>query len=330
LISIAHGLKIEEMGKVTFKLSDKGQSLVQALVAIGIMAIASALMASLISSQQKQIKFLESKQEAVDSKNLLTRILSNGSLYCPLATTAVGDLTFPAAAVPATLSFAKVFETATAEAMSVANGIKGQTLIGIQSLNLNQIVQVSADSYTANVVVELRQVDSSLIVPKPVVVSLSFATQTMASNPTQKEIIRCSAVNTGAPPILYPKYCIWSGTPSSPTDVMCVPPACEAGDTDDSVNCMITSNLWGGASGYQAGYCQRNCRKISSSPSAFVYTHSCILPPVCSAVSGTCTPAACKTGDTAMGAASCRLDFMTSGGPSGTCAVNCIQTCVGQ
>ncbi len=130
--------------KTLMKLCHKesGQSLVQVIVSVGIMSIIAMVFASMASSQQKQVKYLESKQESIDSKNVILRVLSNSYGKCFAANAAIGDLSWIGAA-PASLSFQKFFETETLEHLSVANGVRGSLVLLTRWWNFIQSSKIS-------------------------------------------------------------------------------------------------------------------------------------------------------------------------------------------
>lgn len=148
--------------KVIIKLYRKnsGQSLIQVIVSVGIMSIIAMVFASMSSSQQKQMKYLESKQEAIDSKNVILRVLSNSYGKCYAANSVIGDLRW-VGATPASLSFQKFFETETSEHLSVANGVRGSFILDIQRM---EFVGINCPDVicTADLEVQLRQKDASL------------------------------------------------------------------------------------------------------------------------------------------------------------------------
>lgn len=94
---------------------DAGFSLVEVLVAIGIMGIAFFAFMSTILSQQKEMKFLEQKSEVLEIKNLIGTVLGNSqicgwqmaaeSALHPMNMTGV-TTTVPS---PSTLSLAKIY-----------------------------------------------------------------------------------------------------------------------------------------------------------------------------------------------------------------------------
>ena len=57
-----------------------GQSLVGALVGIGLLGVMAAVMASLFESQNKEIRSLSEKLAIVDVQKMLTVSLSDGSV----------------------------------------------------------------------------------------------------------------------------------------------------------------------------------------------------------------------------------------------------------
>lgn len=62
------------------KLNSKGQSLIQVLVSIGLMSILITLFASIVTSQQKEIKSLTEKQAYIEFSNFAIDTLSTGEV----------------------------------------------------------------------------------------------------------------------------------------------------------------------------------------------------------------------------------------------------------
>ncbi len=63
-----------------FLRNKKGQSLVQTLISVGIIAVLATVMASLISNMMKESKYLSQKLESLDVEKLLISVLADGSV----------------------------------------------------------------------------------------------------------------------------------------------------------------------------------------------------------------------------------------------------------
>lgn len=212
------------MGSIRIHLqivnNQRGDSLIQTLIAMSIMAIMAVAFTSMMSSQQKQIKFLESKQDVISVRNSLTRVYARNPGFCAAANTALGDIKFPIASVPTQITFNKIFESPTVELMSIANGIRETTLLNVGSLEFKNFAG-TGDNYTADLVVNITQKDTSMIALKPITFpNMTILTQTDPGNPSLKQIIGCSATGlmSGAdvPVDLKQKRCHLTGETGGP------------------------------------------------------------------------------------------------------------------
>lgn len=178
-----------------FKFNNAGQSLIQVLVAMSIMGIMAVALSNMMFTQQKQIKFLESKQDILTIRNALLRVFSKSLGFCPSANTALGDIKFPIANIPNQISFNKIFESNSVELMSVTNGTRESNLLDVSSIQFQNFTG-SGDNYSADLVVKLSQKDTTLIALKPItILNLSILTQTDPSDPSKKQVIGCTATD---------------------------------------------------------------------------------------------------------------------------------------
>lgn len=243
-------------------------SLLEMIVAVGLMSIVFLVFAMMQSQQLKQIKFLEMKQESIDVKNQLFQLLSNPTVDCFAANVVRGDLTFPTTPVPATLNFSKVLYPDNSELGNTTTGLTNSSLLNIQSMAFEQIAG-SGNSYTASLKVTLAPKDSTQMVPKPVVVGgINITTQNSPTNPGVKQILSCL---TSSPVMM--RDLIFGG-------------AFGAGDASyinpmtGNKTCAVgysTIKVMGwpdGASGdYDLHFCYRDTRDTSSLPPATFYAY---------------------------------------------------------
>lgn len=156
--------------------NEKGIGLMEAMIAGGVMLIMALAFLQLTSNQQKQIRFLDSKQEVIDTKNSLFRVLAptNTSACCLMATNTIGDLTLDTSQLSTPLSVQKIYQTCsgTQELMSVANGVQGQQRIKIKDITLNNFSQLSANHYMATLQVGVQQVEANSTAMRPIQVAI--------------------------------------------------------------------------------------------------------------------------------------------------------------
>lgn len=175
------------------KNNREGFSLIQVVIAMAMLGILSTVFASMMVSQQKQVSFLESKQEYVDIKNAVIRAFSVSPGYCAAANNNLSDITFTPSPLPTEINFNKVFDAPTQEYMRKTDGyIRGSNLLGVSNLRFINITG-SGDSFSADLEIKTSQKKQGLVELKPILLTnVMIQTQTAPSNPSQKIIVGCT------------------------------------------------------------------------------------------------------------------------------------------
>lgn len=166
-----------------------GQGIVQALVGVALLGICATVFASLMHSQNRQIKYLEAKQETLDLKNALFRILGEEMTFCPIAKSNLGDLVFSANDTPS-LPIHKIFDQKKAVYLDDATGLPPPTPINIKSMRLD-ILQGTGDSYVGDLVIDIEIKNSSFAIKPLAMKGLAIRTKSLPKDPSQKRIISC-------------------------------------------------------------------------------------------------------------------------------------------
>lgn len=300
----------------------QGAGIIQVLIAIGLLGILAAAFSTMMVSQQKQLKFLEVKQDTIDSRNSLFRIFSQIPGYCVLANASLGDLTFDPSAIPGSIPANLIFENTTTVLMTKSGPLRGSPGVIVNDINLVNFAG-SGDAYTADLEVDIRSVDNTLMKVQPVrLTSLAIKTQNLVSNPALKQIIACSIVLPAARTIVYRTTSPWAGGAISPCNN---PPICNGTDTSLAVSDDVTTTLWGGATGFHAGNCYRDCQRE-------IVDGQYIIPSQCGWGTSTggissCAPPVCPAGFTDLGS-SCTIEGLAVGGPSGSAWGKCYRNCL--
>lgn len=173
--------------------NNKGESLIQVMVSVAIMSIIAAAFASMFESQQKQIKFLESKQDVVDIKNILTRILNTDPGYCPLAVTALGDITFSTTNLSNPIAFNKIYDSPTNAYLDKSTKLASSNLLEIDKMEILDLKSVNASKYTAKIEITLKHIRNGMITLKPITFS-SLDIDTASVSATVKRITGCTSI----------------------------------------------------------------------------------------------------------------------------------------
>jgi len=187
--------------------NEKGQMLVQALVAIGLISVASFFMAQMFVDQHRQIRSIEMKQESIDLRNLLTMTLMSSATCCPLGNSSIADYDFTEGST-SDVSLKSMFSFCSSSSnpnppvlISSSGGTfyKYFTVKNISLINITRPDAVASPSkYLANIKVDIENRDQSGRVLNPIVLPISFSTSTIASEPaasTKRRVTACSNVS---------------------------------------------------------------------------------------------------------------------------------------
>ena len=179
--------------------NQRGQSLIQIVISIGIMGIVMAGFASMMSIQSKETRSLTEKLAALDLQKILTSALADGSV-CQYVLNNPSVLTFNSTLV--SLATPQTVIISTPLYASVSGGVPGppiaqvlqqassfsNTLI-INSISLS-ITSGSGSSYIGNWVVEFDNTKTVRAI-KPATISTTLIADT--STPTAARITGCMA-----------------------------------------------------------------------------------------------------------------------------------------
>lgn len=177
--------------------NQQGFSLIEIMIATGLIGIIALAFATMMDNQTKQLKYLESKQDIINVKNALIRSLGNDPACCLFANAAVGDLSFSTVSPIAPVTFQKFFRTCSgtppASLLSLGGANPDLPTFNVQSMTIKNL-SGNNDNYSGDVEINLVNKNSGQIEPKPISLAVTFKTQD--TGPTTKQIVSCS---TGAP-----------------------------------------------------------------------------------------------------------------------------------
>jgi type II secretory pathway pseudopilin PulG len=259
----------------------RGQALIQALVAVGIVGILAVAMMSLISTQSKEMSAVNEKLGTLDLQRQLITVLAGGSVcryQLTQPTPRIIDTTLIGTATPPSISMSEILSAASPTATAVASvGSSPATNaphLVVTQIALKNITAVGVpDLYSADIVVDFAQ--DRLVRPLR---SLSFRVSlTTTGPPNAKAITGCSSDGGTAGPLV--DISCYSGTTPS-----CIPSACPIGWNDLGVSSYVTA-----AEGAQSYY--KVTRGCSSTSASAAYETSCQ-----GYVGAPCTPSTCPLG----------------------------------
>lgn len=182
-----------------------GQSMVQVLVSIGIVAILAGVMAQVTVDQSKQIRAIETKQEAIDFRNVLTMTMMSSSGCCPIGNSSVADFTMQEGSV-ADISVNSIFSfcpnATTPNPPKLLqtgndNDFKYFRVKNLSIININRPDPTGAPSqYQANLRVDIENKDPKGRALSALVFPISFGTSAAEPPPgLKRKVASCSTVN---------------------------------------------------------------------------------------------------------------------------------------
>lgn len=172
--------------------NQNGLSILETLIAAGIMTIIALAFSSMLTQQQKQIKYLEAKQEIVNVKNEIFALLNKHPSTCLLGNTAVSDIPpFEAIAPPSKIEVQKFFKDPSGTKLfaSVANDFENYSYFDVQSISINNL-SGSGNIFTGDIIIE-ADISKGGIKIKPIRLnSVIFKTKSVG---TTEVILSCTA-----------------------------------------------------------------------------------------------------------------------------------------
>jgi hypothetical protein len=268
------------------KLNSRGFSLIQVVVATGILGILAVMMTSLFTQQQREMTAVSEKLTTLDLKRELMSTLSTSALCTYQLTTP--PLTFDSTALSSTsLDLSEILSRPIAGAPFVVK--VGQRVspnvssVVVTAIRVQNFVAISADDYVAEIAVEFDT--PKLIRPlKPITSRISLTT---SGPPNAKQITSCSGIGgSGSGSTTITLSCASSGGP-------CPPPSCPSGWNDLGVDHHVTAIC--GATG--GTVLESYDRKCSIDASLGIVENKCTY---FSPGASSCTPPPCTTGWTSL------------------------------
>lgn len=179
--------------------SNRGFSLIEAMIMMSVALIVSLGIAEMIRQQHKQIKTLESQQDAIEAKTILMRTLSGvtgGGNCCPIGNLTVGDITFSSTTTP--VSVDKVYLNCLGNQIVAQSNGRFTSLPSLttRAITLTDFIG-SNDVYAVKLNVEVNS--STGMALRPVQVNMSIIT----SGTTTKSIVACNISSENKMPIDY-------------------------------------------------------------------------------------------------------------------------------
>lgn len=152
------------------KLNTKGLSIVEVLIAVGIMAIVGAAMISLISSQAKETRSLQEKLGLLDFEKLLISNFADGSICSYMLSDPSYDATNPktfdetqiGSATPPEIILTKLIGSTTgtvSDTNSLAqagNALPGHSSLVVDRIRITDIQDQGGNNYRASIEVSFN------------------------------------------------------------------------------------------------------------------------------------------------------------------------------
>lgn len=186
---------MEPSSKDTPSFANKGQSLVQMLVAVAIMSIIMLAFTSMLTVLQRETKHLSQKITVLELKNLLSSILSDGSV-CAFELNNPTVLSFDSTNPSASISINQIHASASSSAPIVAKAavaaFESESSVLIQSISLKGFTGTGT-TYIANWEIAFDQ--STLVHPlKPILIPTKLIVDN--TTPTSTKIQSCYTAST--------------------------------------------------------------------------------------------------------------------------------------
>jgi prepilin-type N-terminal cleavage/methylation domain-containing protein len=195
-----------------FLKSNKGFSLIEITVALGILSVTVLAFATMMTNQSRQTKALSEKMATLDLTNALIRTVAN-SAACDFMLTNPAVLTFDSTLIgsgtPPVINLNTVYPTASATGTPVAQVNTAASPLSasavVTTIVINEITGAD-DSFGARLTVNFDETQLTHVL-RPVSVGLSFLTDP-ASPANAKVITGCGSASAA---IAGPPDLIWSG-----------------------------------------------------------------------------------------------------------------------
>lgn len=192
----------------TLMMNNRGQSLVQTLISVGLVAILATVLAQVMVDQNRQLRAIESKQEVIELRNLLTMTLMNSAGCCPIGNSAIADYTIQEGSaadiiVSSIFSFcANAVNPTPPKLFQTGNDADFQyfRVRGVSLINVIRPDPVGAPSqYKASLKVSIENKDSHARALPDLLFPVSFATSKIATEPIlsqKRQVSSCSTVDS--------------------------------------------------------------------------------------------------------------------------------------
>lgn len=217
-----HSFQLSSLAK-----NSRGFSIIEALVAMGLMAVLGLGMATLISNQYKEARALEEKMTLQGLQTQITNVLSSPT-FCGCF---MGATTFNYSATPK--NWNAPFPTSISSSYDGACAATGGALLAVgtnisaqllpTAMIMQNITETTAGSgnFSANLDI---QFDQTLLTRsrKSLTVPIYFSVNLIAGTPAARQLNSCASSNSGAAPIDLVTLCgqingHFNGTTCEPT-----------------------------------------------------------------------------------------------------------------
>jgi prepilin-type N-terminal cleavage/methylation domain-containing protein len=183
-------------------LNANGFSMIEMLVAAGIVGIVALGFSSVIVNQQKAMVNLENKQESIELKNLLMQILTDGDVCSwqlegeTIKVPGTPTEKNPSDSVVSLKTIYSGENKSSSKVIEVNKAIGSRTSSPIVSkIEFKNIYELSDDNYQGNFVISLKT--KSGIAPRPIEVSAIISTDP-STGKNAKKIVACGTSEGGS------------------------------------------------------------------------------------------------------------------------------------
>jgi prepilin-type N-terminal cleavage/methylation domain-containing protein len=186
----------------------RGFSLVEILVVVAVMAIVGLATATMIMTQQREVRALSEKLLALETQTQLNHVLFN-SEYCgclfsgrtfdPVTGNFSPGLNGIPDGFPSTVVPNPCVPTSSLIVPPVGGKFTGRN-IEVKSLSIQDVVLQSPGNYVGKIVVELlhdRDTDKLVREIRPIESPIAFQVDTVSGTPTARPFLACSGASSG-------------------------------------------------------------------------------------------------------------------------------------
>ena len=317
------------------KKHSSGFSLIEIMIALGIMSVVALGMIAIFTQQMKSSNFNDFRAERTQLDLSIVGQFLNDPNNCKCLFAGASDFATPG---PSTLTVPTPPTTIGTFHFLIPGSCAGATVpvplvnstgvnnLILQSVQLSKITEINPDSYQGDLNLSLGST-TEVLGPKSISLNFHVSVLGTPSAPGHAKFMGCSFSGAGPGSIVYEKTCLQTNGgkgdvasyPMSHGSNLCMPNACNVGDYDAG----LAGCEGEGQGKYHSSYmCVRTCVVGGPPPSGSSYSRHCGFYNT-SGSAELCSPAPCRPGDTKI-SSYCHI---TASGYNGETVGGCVATC---